>query len=117
MTYADHGQFLDHLEACERISALLLLALESGTPDPLRILDQRKTLLDDLVALLPADLDRTELARLDALLQSGEQARARLLKARMQATSNLAALQQSLRLAQQLTPPRTPRAHQLEIKG
>jgi hypothetical protein len=117
MPNADRERFLEQLEACERISALLLLALESGAPDPLKILDRRKTMLDELVPLLPADLEPTDLARLDALLETGARAKILALQERQRATANLAALQRSLSLAQQLAQPRATVDHRVEISG
>jgi hypothetical protein len=117
MSEVEHSRFLEKLEACERTGALLLLAMESGTPDPLKVLDQRKSLIDELSALLPTDLSRDELQRLQALLETGEQARTLALRRRLEATSNLATLQQSLRLARQLSPPRAPRQHTLKLEG
>lgn len=117
MSQIEHSQFLEKLEACERTGALLLLAMESGTPDPLKVLDQRKALIDELSALLPTDLDRGELQRLHTLLETGEQARTLALRRRLEAANNLATLQQSLRLARQLAPPRAQREHALKIEG
>jgi hypothetical protein len=117
MSTVDHCEFLEKLEACERISAVLLLALEGGQDGALKILDRRKALIEELTTLLPANLDHAELRRLEALLDVGAQARHRAIQMRLEAAHNLAALQQSLNLARQLAPPRAPREHILQVKG
>jgi hypothetical protein len=109
--------FLQALEACERASALLLLAMESGTPDPAGVATRRTEQIELLSRSLPAEMRAEEFERLKIVFRVGEKARSRALSDRLSATRNISALQRGLQLARQFSVTLIPRKSQLDFKG
>ena len=111
------AEFLLALEACERTSALLLLALESGQPDPSGLAKRRNEQLEMLGRALPAEMRAEDFDRLKRIFRVGEEARSRALAERLSATRNMAALQRGLHAARQFSPTPIPRKAQCDLKG
>jgi len=109
--------FLQALEACERASALLLLALESGKPDPSGLAKRRNEQIELLGRALPAEMRTEDFDRLKGIFRVGEEARSRALAERLSATRNMSALQRGLHAARQLSIGQEPRRTQCDVKG
>jgi hypothetical protein len=109
--------FLQTLEACERTSALLLLALESGQPDPAGLAKRRSEEIELLSRALPAEIRAEDFERLKNVFRVGEEARSHTLNERLAATRNIAALQRGLQVARQLSVTTGPRKPQFDFKG
>ena len=112
-----HDGFLPTLEACEKTSAALLRALESGTSGAAALVARRDEQIERLSAILPAELHAGELERLKALLSVGQEARLRTLATKMSATRNLVSLRRSLQIARQLAATRDPRQPAVDCTG
>lgn len=110
-------EFLQALESCERASALLLLALESGQPDPTGLAKRRNEQIELLGRSLPAEMRAEDFERLKNVFRVGEEARSRTLTDRLAATRNMAALQRGLQVARQLSVSPIPRKPQFDFKG
>jgi hypothetical protein len=110
-------EFLEILEACERTSALLLLAMESGTPRPASLVALRNRQIEGLSATLPADMNADDLGRLRTLLNVGDQIRAHAAAAKLSATRNLASLCRGLQVARQMAPVRDPQKTEIDCLG
>src|SRR5208283_2751301 len=100
-------EFLQALESCERASALLLLALESGQPDPAGLAKRRNEQIDLLSRSLPAEMRAEEFERLKSVFRVGEEARSR----------NIADLQRGLQVARQFSVTPVARKSQFDFKG
>jgi hypothetical protein len=109
--------FLQALEACERASALLLLAMESGQPDPAGLATRRTEQIELLSRSLPAEMRAEEFERLKIVFRVGEEARSRALSERLSATRNISALQRGLQVARQFSVTQIPRKSQCDFKG
>jgi hypothetical protein len=109
--------FLQALEACERASALLLLAMESGQPDPAGQARRRTEQIELLSRSLPAEMRAEEFERLKIVFRVGEEARSRALSERLSATRNIAALQSGLHVARRFSVTQVPRKPQFDFKG
>lgn len=110
-------EFLETLEACERTSALLLLAMDSGTPRPASLAALRNQQIECLSATLPADMTADDLDRLQTLLNVGDQVRLRAAAAKLSATRNLASLCRGLQVARQMAPARGPKRAGIDCLG
>ena len=110
-------EFLETLEDCERTSALLLLAMESGTHNPASLMALRDHQVECLSTALPAELSAEDLGRLKVLLKVGDQVRLRALAEKVSATQNLASLCGGLRVARQLAATRNPRESAVDFTG
>ena len=95
-------EFLEALEACERTSASLLVAMESCAADPVSLATLRERQVETLCTVLPAALSADELNRLKAVVQAGEQVRLRALAEKFSATQDLASLSARLQVTRQL---------------
>ena len=109
--------FLQALESCERASALLLLAMESGQPDPAGVARRRTEQIELLSNSLPAELRAEDFERLKVVFRVGEEARSRTLSERLSATRNIAALQRGVHVARQFSITQIPRKSQFDFKG
>jgi hypothetical protein len=109
--------FLLTLEACEKTSADLLRALESGTSDAVALAARRDEQVERLSAILPAELRAGELERLKALFNVGQEARLRTLASKVSATRNLVSLRCALHVARQLAATRNPRPPGVDCTG
>ena len=103
-TMTERGEFLLALEACEQASALLVLGLESGHPDPIELVIRRRDLAERLSMCIPRELRQEDTDRLERILKVGDQARLRVFTERTSATSNLAAVERGLLLCRQWAP-------------
>jgi len=117
MSMPGQGGFLLTLETCEKTSAALLRALDSGTPDAAALVARRDEQIERLSAILPAELHASELERLKALLNVGQEARLRTLATKMSATRNLVSLRRALQVARQLAATRDPRPPGVDCTG
>ena len=109
--------FLLALESCERASALLLLAMESGQPDPAALAKRRNEQIEELGRALPAELHIEDFERLKNVFRVGEEARTHTLTERLSATRNIAALQRNLQMARHLSAGQTPHKTQCDVRG
>lgn len=110
-------EFLDTLEACERTSAMLLLAMDSDAVQPAPLVALRNQQIERLSTTLPVDMNAEDLERLQALLNVGDQVRLRAAANKVSATQNLAALCRGLQVARQLAPARNPRKVGVDCLG
>lgn len=110
-------EFLQALESCERASALLLLALESGQPDPAGLATRRAEQIELLSRSLPAEMRAEDFERLKVVFRVGEEARSRALSERLSATRNISALQRGLQVARQFSVTQIPRKSRCDFKG
>ncbi len=110
-------EFLETLEACERTSALLLLAMDSGNPQPESLVALRNQQIECLSAALPAEMTADDLTRLRALLNVGEQVRLRAVADKLSATQNLTSLCRGMQVARQLAPVPNPRKAGVDCLG
>ena len=110
-------EFLETLEACERTSALLLLAMDSGTPRPASLVMLRNQQVERLSAALPAEMTAEDLERLQTLLNVGDQVRLRAAANKLSATQNLASLCRGLQVARQMAPVRDPKKTEIDCLG
>jgi len=110
-------KFLETLEACERTSALLVLAMESGTPRLASLVALRNQQIECLSATLPEEMTAEDLERLQALLNVGDQVRLRAAADKLSATRNLASLCRGLQVARQLAPARDPKKAGIDCLG
>lgn len=110
-------EFLQSLEACERASALLLLAMESGLPDPAGLAKRRTEQIELLSRSLPAEMRAEDFERLKIVFRVGEEARSRTVSERLSATRNIAALQRGLQVARQFSITQIPRKSHCDLKG
>ena len=110
-------EFLQALEACERASALLLLAMESGQPDPAGLARRRNEQIELLGRALPAEMRAEDFDRLKGIFRVGEEARSRALAERMSATRNMTALQRGLHAARQFAVAQAPRKPRCNVQG
>ncbi len=110
-------EFLQALESCERASALLLLALESGQPDPAGLARRRNEQIDLLSRSLPAEMRTEDFERLKGVFRVGEEARSRTIADRLSATRNIAALQRGLQVARHFSVTPAARKSQFDFKG
>lgn len=97
-------EFVEALDACERTSAMLLLAAETGTHDPQALMALRERQIETLSENLPSDLTEEDLKRLNALLKIGDSVRFQLAAAKASASRNLAALCGELQIAREMAP-------------
>jgi hypothetical protein len=97
-------EFVDALDACERTSAMLLLATETGGQDPEALMALRERQIEALSETLPPDLTDEDIKRLNALLKIGDSIRFQLDAAKASASRNLAALCGELHLAREMAP-------------
>jgi|GEM_PF-2789354 len=110
-------EYQETLEACERTSAMLLLALESGAANLAPLIALRQRQVESLSATLPAELTTGDLGRLHALLDVGDQVRARVAAERLSATQSLGSLCRELQVARQLATVRKPREVEIDCLG
>lgn len=109
MRMPGRAEFLRVLDTCEQTSAALLLALDSGTPDPTALSALRSEQIAHLAVILPGESCVGDLERLKAVLNVGQAARLKALADKLSATRNLASLQSALQVARQLAATRPPR--------
>ena len=110
-------ELLQALEACERASALLLLGMESGQPDPADLARRRNEQIELLGRSLPAEMRAEDFDRLKSIFRVGEEARSRALAERLSATRNISALQRGLQVARQFSVTQIPRKSHCDLKG
>lgn len=109
--------FLLALDACEKTSARLLLALGSGTPEAATLAACRDEQIGRLSAILPAEICAGDLERLKWLLSVGQEAHSIALAARTSATRNLTSLRRDLQVTRQLAATRDPRQPGIDCMG
>lgn len=110
-------KFLETLEACERTSAMLLLAMDSDAQNPASLLALRERQVDSLSSVLPAELRVEDLERLKILLKVGDQMRLLALAGKVSATRNLASLCEERQVARQLASSHRPRESEVDCMG
>lgn len=110
-------EFLETLEACERTSAMLLLAMDSGTQKLASLAALRDRQVELLSSALPAELSAEDLERLKILLKVGDEVRLRALAEKVSATQNLASLCGGLQVARQLAASHDPRESEVDCTG
>ncbi len=110
-------EFLETLEACERTSALLLLAMESGTHNRASLVALRDRQVEGLSAALPADLTTQDLSRMKVLLKVGDEIRFRAIAEKDAATRSLASLSGGLQVARQLAASHDRRESEVDCEG
>lgn len=113
----EREEFLKTLEACERTSALLLLAMDSGAQNPASLTALRERQVELLSTALPAEICAEDLRRLAVLLKVGDEVRLRALAEKVSATQNLAALCGGLQVARQLAASHDPRESEVDCTG